>query len=77
METYFAYEDGQIVLQWEDADGVGGDDPVQTKRYLWAEAVDFFLAAEIAAVHPCMITPPFVTIEKVRIRFSVVIRGWL
>jgi RHS repeat-associated protein len=46
-DTYFAYESGQITLQWEDTDGfVGYLDPAMSHRYTWAEGVDQFLADE-------------------------------
>ncbi|WP_254510276.1 RHS repeat-associated core domain-containing protein [Anatilimnocola floriformis] len=46
VDTYFAYESGQITFQWEDSDGAGGSAPTMSHRYTWAEGVDQFLADE-------------------------------
>jgi len=46
VDTYFAYESGQIAFQWEDADGSGGSAPVLAHRYTWAEGVDQFISDE-------------------------------
>lgn len=46
VDSYFAYESGQITLQWEDTDGTGGTAPAMSHRYTWADEVDRFLADE-------------------------------
>jgi RHS repeat-associated protein len=46
VDTYFAYEDGQIVLEWQDDDGSGANTPSLTHRYLWEESIDQLLADE-------------------------------
>jgi RHS repeat-associated protein len=46
VDTYFAYEDSQIVLEWQDSDGPGTNSPTLTHRYLWDNAIDQLLADE-------------------------------
>lgn len=47
--THFVYDGQDVILDFVDADGTGGADPVLDKRYLHGPAIDQVLAQEDAA----------------------------